>query len=723
MSDTFSNGGTNDSDLNYSISSDLTLGSDSSTIVNDSSGTLDFTPSTAVTVSIDGNLTNSGTISYKPSSAVSGTTWHLGNSSSTLTQTGGTLSFSQLDATTGPSVYLYYKTINNDATSTIDLEAAGAATISGENLTDLTNAGTFKVVDTSGNGMSSKWGNGSGTFDNSGSFSIDDSSATSGSTTNLNFNTITNESSGTVSFDVPASSTAIFTVGSGGFTNDGTWSIVSHGSGGGNIQFTGGSSAYINNGTINVTDASLTFNQALTGTNGTVNLSNGANVTLDAADSGAGQTFNFSGADNTLNVVNGTTFTGVIRGFTQGDKLDLNIEGTPTYDSSTGILTITSGSNVYTFDIGTGYSKGTFSDSSDGIVTYAEVTPCYLAGSMLRTSTGDQAVETLAIGDELVTWDPTTSTEKVATIVWIGTQKSIVKPHLPDDEAGYPVRILKNAIANGVPYKDMLVTAEHCLFFDGKFVPARMMVNGRSIFFDRDLMQFDIYHIETEEHSVITADGMLSETFLNTNNHETFRQSSKIVSLRPPRHLTWDDDAAAPLGVSREFVEPLFREVEARAISAGITQKDIAPELTDEDNLHLLTEAGASIRPAREHNGRVIFMIPTGVKSVRVVSNASRPSDVIGPFVDDRRYLGVAIGEITMFEAGQNHIITVHLTDKELDGWNTLEWEDTRWTSGNALLPLGERHPNSVALMAIQIKKTGPYLLSDTILEKAALQA
>ncbi|GAA10171.1 outer membrane protein [Acetobacter tropicalis NBRC 101654] len=58
-----------------------------------------------------------------------------------------------------------------------------------------------------------------------------------------------------------------------------------------------------------------------------------------------------------------------------------------------------------------------------------------------------------------------------------------------------------------------------------------------------------------------------------------------------------------------------------------------------------------------------------------------------------------------------------------MDGWNTLEWEDCRWTSGNGLLPLGERHPNSVALITIQIRKTGPYLATDAVQKKAALRA
>lgn len=350
--------------------------------------------------------------------------------------------------------------------------------------------------------------------------------------------------------------------------------------------------------------------------------------------------------------------------------------------------------------------KITYSDGN----TYVGV--CFLSGSMISTPDGDVAVEDINIGDEITTFDWKNGQDIVRPVVWVGKTHVNVRHGVPDDMSGYPIRILKDAISAGVPYKDMLITAEHSLFFDGKFVPARMLVNGRSIFYDKSITSYDYYHVETEQHSVITADGMLTESYLDTGNRHTFRQEGSVVAFTPSRNLTWDD-AAAPLGVSREFAEPLFRQAEARAEAAGIAQKESAFELTDDVNLHLVTDTGAVIRQAREHNGSVVFMIPTGVRSVRIVSNASRPSDVIGPFVDDRRYFGVAVGDITLFEAGRNHAVTAHLTEKELDGWNTLEWEDTRWTSGNALLPLGERHPNSVALLAIQIKKAGPYLASD----------
>lgn len=504
-----------------------------------------------------------------------------------------------------------------------------------------------------------------------------------------------------------------------------------------------GSSLTADGGTVNI--SGTTTISALSGM--TYNIQNGGTLNLgnvQSADLSAlsGASINFKKGGGTLLLkpssgVNILSFSG-INGFNNaGSTIEIPGAGKVTNDTYNGSTTTITTDNGYTINISGNYTKNNNSlyQKTDGSNLYISASPtdtinghqyndativCFLPGSLITTPSGTRAIEDLSVDDEIIAYiDGTTAPRRVT---WAGQAHCTVRPGLPDDQAGYPVRILKDAIADGVPFKDMLITAEHCLFFDGKFVPARMLVNGRSIFFDKSITSYDYYHIETEDHSVIMADGMLTESYLDTGNRRSFSQKGNVLSIGGSRNLTWDD-AAAPLGVSREFAEPLFRQAEARAITTGITQKDAAPELTEEANLHLITDTGASIRPAREHNGRVVFMIPTGVQSVRIASNASRPSDVIGPFVDDRRYFGVAVGEITMFEAGRNHAITAHLTDKNLDGWNTLEWEDTRWTSGHALLPLSDRHPNSVALLAIQIKKTGPYLLSDTISEKQALQA
>ncbi|WP_264779044.1 Hint domain-containing protein, partial [Gluconobacter sphaericus] len=363
---------------------------------------------------------------------------------------------------------------------------------------------------------------------------------------------------------------------------------------------------------------------------------------------------------------------------------------------------------------GTYYKASDFSISSDS-ASNTTTFVCFLSGTLIQTYSGLTLVEDLAIGDEVIAYD--NGAEVIRRVTWAGQAHCNVHAHLPDDKAGYPVRILKDAIANGVPFKDMLITAEHCLFFEGKFVPARMLINGRSIFYDKSITSYDYYHIETEDHSVIIADGMLTESYLDTGNRRSFTQKGSVVSIGGSRNLNWED-AAAPLATDRAFVEPLFRQIEARAVLAGHDSQVPARTMVNDADLYLETENRTVIRQIRENNGRVMFMIPAGVESVRIVSNASRPCDAVGPFVDDRRTLGVLVGDVRLFEGNTTATLTAHLQDADLSGWNNVEDGTMRWTGGNALLNLGQRPIGSIALMALQIHAAGPYLLADTASER-----
>ncbi|MCQ8280074.1 Hint domain-containing protein [Acetobacteraceae bacterium KSS8] len=352
------------------------------------------------------------------------------------------------------------------------------------------------------------------------------------------------------------------------------------------------------------------------------------------------------------------------------------------------------------------------SDGSGGIIT------CFLAGSLIRTPTGQVAVEDLRTGDEIVAF--VDGRETVRSLRWAGHARSTVQPGLPNDEGGYPVRIRAGALADGVPFKDMLVTPEHCLLLKGRFVPARMLVNGRSVFYDTSFTSFEYFHIETEPHSIIMADGVLTESYLDTGNRGSFRQSGTVISFQPSRGLSWDD-AAAPLDVSRAFVEPLFRAIETRADWAELPPAPRAALLQDA-HLRLVTDSGVVLRQAREQGGRMTFMIPAGIETVRIVSNSSRPCDVIGPFLDDRRELGVAVGAVSVFEGNHERRLTIHMESETLPGWHAREGA-FRWTSGDALLPLGERMPNGIALLTIEIKAAGPYFVTGSVEEARVRRA
>ncbi|GBQ93820.1 Hint domain-containing protein [Asaia krungthepensis] len=350
-------------------------------------------------------------------------------------------------------------------------------------------------------------------------------------------------------------------------------------------------------------------------------------------------------------------------------------------------------------------------DPVDGsmIIVYDK---CFLKGTMIRTPRGEVAVENLEVGDRVLAY---VNGEEVARdIIWVGHRSTNVRQGLSDDEAGYPVRIKQGALSENVPHRDLLVTPEHAMFIDGSFIPARMLVNGRSIVYDRNIKQFDYYHIETDEHSVLWSEGALSESYLDTGDRNLFSRGSSVVRLLNAPARDWALHAAAPLRVEREFVEPVYVALSERADALGMTAVHPAAETTTDPDLHLVDDRGNEIRAIRVVNRSHLFMLPTNVSGLRLVSRTARPVDMIGSFVDDRRHLGVMVGEIQIWEAGQTRSLDAHLTSETLAGWTSPEAGITgRWTSGNAELPPIEVQAGGTAMLSIEIVAGGPYPVMD----------
>ncbi|GCD57843.1 outer membrane protein [Acetobacter pasteurianus NBRC 3280] len=485
--------------------------------------------------------------------------------------------------------------------------------------------------------------------------------------------------------------------------------------------------------TVTVSDgASLKLtNSDNVATGSSVVVGNGGTLILGGYATTTSGLIQFGGNGGTIEVAAGTTPSIIeyITNISSGDTIVLDGMTADNYTYVNGVYTLTDNgqpiSGTSSFQLPDANEGSTFTVKTVNGKTYltADKIVCFLAGSMIRTSEGDVAVEDIQIGDQLVTFDWKHNKEVTHPVVWVGKAHAMVRAGLPDDEAGYPVRVLKDAIADGVPYKDMLITAEHCLFFEGKFVPVRMLVNGVSIFYDKSITSYDYYHVETEQHSVITADGMLTESYLDTGNRRAFRQEGKVATLRGAVQ-SWVEDAGAPLCVDRAFVEPLFHKLEARENSVTGCQMPTEQAVVVADpNLHLVTQVGAIIRPMRQEGQRYSFMLPANTQSVRIVSRASRPADVIGPFVDDRRQMGVAVADVHFITAKKLHPITAHLQAHKPEGWHDTDWTDCAWTNGNAVLPLGDFTKGSMGLLSLTVRAAGPYLLDESEKQVQVLSA
>ncbi len=338
---------------------------------------------------------------------------------------------------------------------------------------------------------------------------------------------------------------------------------------------------------------------------------------------------------------------------------------------------------------------------------------CFLEGTHILAEDGERKVETLRAGDMVATLR--NGRQVLQPVHWVGHRSVKITGSKMAD--AYPVRIRAGAFADAVPHRDLLITQEHCVFVDGKLIPARMLVNGRSIIIDRTISSYTYYHVELEQHGILLSEGLATESYLDTGNRGNFA-NHEAMAIRPDfsvngAHKSWQTDAAAPLTVDRIAVEPVWRMLEERARGQGVAST-VAPLVLSEDpHLRLATDAGLEIRPVRVTNGRYMFMVPATASELRLLSRTARPCETVGPFVDDRRDLGVLVGEVAVWHGRQRVVSHLHLTAPELDGWFTREGEPGRWTDGNAVLPVSFGAKPILAkaiLLEVEVVRAGPYL-------------
>lgn len=465
----------------------------------------------------------------------------------------------------------------------------------------------------------------------------------------------------------------------------------------------GATSTISGNGVINLNDVTLAtdlvgskycyWNTTFFNISGqTINLKN-SQISFGSRD-GKGSisdvTINCSGGGNYI-AINAGMYSNVsglkIRGFGGGDIIDLGSIGNAdmySHDPKTGILTIQTfipGDNspetaTVSIDIGLGYDPLAFNQVAtyNGIagfgrdtgIQYLGAAPCYLGGTLIETARGYVAVEEVSPADHVVTYN--NGKTILRQVIWTG-KTSICASRSP-------VIVRQHALGANLPFRDLFVTEEHCLFFDGRFVPVRMLVNGHSIVYDKRSENYDVYHIELETHSVISASGALSESFLDTG-HIAFEG-------RETRRLSWDFDSAAPLCTDRAFVEPLFRQIAARV--SGLAVLVDVPHIETRAEIALLVNGTTRLEPQRRNGQKIIFSINEPIRSLSILSETASASTVIGPFVDDRRMLGALVGEVRLFGPEGMTSYNTHLERSALTGWHDRESHMYRWTGAQAEL-------------------------------------
>lgn len=161
----------------------------------------------------------------------------------------------------------------------------------------------------------------------------------------------------------------------------------------------------------------------------------------------------------------------------------------------------------------------TFSDGTTLTFENIEtVIPCFTPGSRVATDRGTYRVEHLRVGDLIKTRD-----HGLQSIRWIGrkqlTQVDLAKaPHLR------PIRIAKGALGKGVPNRDMEVSPQHRMLFEGVqaellfgepqvLVRAKHLTHLPGVEVVKTCERVTYIHVMCDAHEVIRVDNAWTESF------------------------------------------------------------------------------------------------------------------------------------------------------------------------------------------------------------------
>ncbi|MCZ8147245.1 MAG: Hint domain-containing protein, partial [Roseomonas sp.] len=139
------------------------------------------------------------------------------------------------------------------------------------------------------------------------------------------------------------------------------------------------------------------------------------------------------------------------------------------------------------------YNRGIFDLTAPGWDGTDILYVCFAAGTRILTAMGEVAVEQLRPGDRVVTLGGRGL--PVKPVLWVG-RRHVVLAGRADAADMAPIRVKAGALGPNTPKRDLVVSPDHCLYLDGALVPARLLVNGRSVVAEIGMAEVTWYHVE-----------------------------------------------------------------------------------------------------------------------------------------------------------------------------------------------------------------------------------
>ena len=156
-------------------------------------------------------------------------------------------------------------------------------------------------------------------------------------------------------------------------------------------------------------------------------------------------------------------------------------------------------------------------------ITDTDIIICYLKGTKILTKDGYKNIEDMVLGDEVSIFGNIQDEREIVNnsngenslkVIFIGT---FSRSNLTDQSK--PIIIKAGSFGENIPFNDIGVSPLHRIIVNNKMFRAIDLINNNNIYQSEDYETVTYYHFELETHSVVNANGLLSESLIG-NQHK-----------------------------------------------------------------------------------------------------------------------------------------------------------------------------------------------------------
>lgn len=143
---------------------------------------------------------------------------------------------------------------------------------------------------------------------------------------------------------------------------------------------------------------------------------------------------------------------------------------------------------------------------------------CFGRGTLIDTPNGEKTIETIASNDLILS-----ASGDQLTVRFVFRQT--IDLGFAPPERNMPICISAHTFGPGQPHTDLFLTADHAVYLGEALCQTGALMNNHTV--DRVaqigiIQRYTVYHLDTGQHELIRANGMITETFFHTDSLRAF---------------------------------------------------------------------------------------------------------------------------------------------------------------------------------------------------------